>query len=47
MNNNKWIHGVMVSTRDSESCDPSSNIGENCKLLNTKKCMKFYWYYVT
>ena len=23
-----WSHGVMVSTQDSESCDPSSNLGE-------------------
>ena len=22
-----WSHGVMVSTQDSESCDPSSNLG--------------------
>ena len=23
-----WLHGVMVSTRDFESCDPSLNLGE-------------------
>ena len=28
MKNNKWIHGVMVSTQDFESCNPSSNIAE-------------------
>ena len=28
MKNNKWFHGVMVSTQDFESCDPSSNLGE-------------------
>ncbi len=22
-----WFHGVVVSTQDSESCDPSSNLG--------------------
>ena len=22
-----WFYGVMVSTQDSESCDPSSNLG--------------------
>ena len=22
-----WSHGVMVSTQDSESCNPSSNLG--------------------
>ena len=22
-----WFHGVAVSTQDSESCDPSSNLG--------------------
>ena len=22
-----WFYGVMVSTQDSESCDPSSNVG--------------------
>ena len=25
--NNTWSHGVMVSTLDSESSDPSSNLG--------------------
>ena len=25
--NKKGFHGVMVSTQDSESCDPSSNLG--------------------
>ena len=28
MKKNKWFHGVMVSTQDFESCDPSSNLGE-------------------
>ena len=28
MKNNEWFHGVMVSTHESESCDPSSNLGE-------------------
>ena len=28
MKYNKWIHGVMVSNQDFESCDPSSNLGE-------------------
>ena len=28
MKNNKWFLGVMVSTQDFESCDPSSNLGE-------------------
>ena len=28
MQNNKWIHGVMVSTQDFESCEPSANLGE-------------------
>ena len=28
MKNNKWFHGVMDSTQDFESCDPSSNLGE-------------------
>ena len=28
MNKKKWFHGVMVSTQDFESCDPSSNLGE-------------------
>ena len=28
MKNNKWIHGVMVSTQDFESCKPSANLGE-------------------
>ena len=27
MKNNKWIHGVMVSTQDFESCE-SANLGE-------------------
>ena len=25
-----WFHGVMVSTLDSESSDPSSNLGGTC-----------------
>ena len=24
---NSWFYGVMVSTQDFESCDPSSNLG--------------------
>ena len=28
MKNNEWFHGVMASTQDFESCDPSSNLGE-------------------
>ena len=28
MKNNKWFHGVVVSTQDVESCDPSPNLGE-------------------
>ena len=28
MKNNKWFHGVTVSTQDFESGDPSSNLGE-------------------
>ena len=47
MKNNKWFHGVMVSPQDFESCDPSSNLGETCKLFNAKKYMKFCWYYET
>ena len=27
------FHGVMVSTQDSESCDPSSNLGGTYKFL--------------
>ena len=27
------FHGVMVSTQDSESCDPSSNLGGTCVYL--------------
>ena len=27
-----WFHGVMVSTLDSESSDPSSNLGGTCSL---------------
>ena len=42
---NNWFHGVMVSTQDSESCDPSSNLGETWKLFNTKKYMKCCWDY--
>ena len=29
-NTNKWFHGVMVSTLDFESSDPSSNLGGTC-----------------
>ena len=28
MENNKWFHGVVISTQEFESCDPSSNLGE-------------------
>ena len=28
MKNYTWFRGVMVSTQDFESCDPSSNRGE-------------------
>ena len=28
MKNNKWLHGVMVSTHNSESWELSSNPGE-------------------
>ena len=28
MKNDNWFLGVMVSTQDFESCDPSSNLGE-------------------
>ncbi len=28
------FHGVMVSTQDSESCDPSSNLGGTCIFLS-------------
>jgi hypothetical protein len=28
-----FYHGVMVSTQDSESCDPSSNLGGTCHIL--------------
>ena len=28
MKNNKWFHGVMVSTQEFKSCDLSSNLGE-------------------
>ena len=35
------FHGVMVSTQDSESCDPSSNLGGTCtNLLNHEKRCK-------
>ena len=47
MKNNKCFLGVMVSTQDFESCDPSSNLSETGKLFNTKKYMKFCWYYGT
>ena len=47
MKNKKWIHGVMVSTQDFESCDPSSNLGETGILFNTDKYMKFCWDYET
>ena len=47
MKNNKQLHGVMVSTHDCESCDRSSNLGENLKLFNTKIYMNICWYYET
>ena len=28
MKDNKWFYGIMGSTRDSEICDPTSNLGE-------------------
>ena len=28
-----WFHGVMVSTLDSESSDPSSNLGGTCEIF--------------
>ena len=28
MTENKWFYGVMGSTRDSEICDLTSNLGE-------------------
>ena len=30
---NVWSHGVMVSTLDFESSDPSSNLGETCNFF--------------
>ena len=47
MKNNKCFLGVMVSPQDFESCGPSSNLSETGKLFNTKKYMKFCWYYET
>ena len=32
----EWFYGVMVSTQDSESCDPSSNLGRTCVHLFSK-----------
>ena len=29
----QWFYGVMVSTQDSESCDPSSNLGRTCEFF--------------
>ena len=31
------FYGVMVSTQDSESCDPSSNLGRTCIFNNLRK----------
>ena len=28
-----WFYGVMVSTQDSESCDPSSNLGRTLNIF--------------
>ena len=47
MNHNNWFHGGIGSTHDSESCDPSSDLGETGRLFNAKKYMKFCWYYGT
>ena len=32
-----WFYGVMVSTQDSESCDPSSNLGRTWQFFVAKK----------
>ena len=29
----KWFYGVMVSTQDFESCDPSLNLGRTWSIL--------------
>jgi hypothetical protein len=34
----QWFYGVMVSTQDSESCDPSSNLGRTL-LIFKKFCI--------
>ena len=42
--NDMWSHGVMVSTLDSESSDPSSNLGGtyyNFLFLIYKKLIKY------
>ncbi len=31
--NGNWTYGVMVSTLDSESSDPSSNLGKTSSLM--------------
>ena len=36
----KWPCGVMVSTLDSESSDPSSNLGRTCKIFNFFKLLQ-------
>ena len=33
MKNDTWFLGVMVSTQDFESCDPTSNLDENLKIV--------------
>ena len=38
-----WFHGVMVSTQDFESCDPSSNLGGTWNLF-TKRLYNFTIY---
>ena len=32
-----WFHGVMVSTQDSESCDPSSSLGGTSSTFSSKQ----------
>ena len=37
LNGHKRSRGVMVSTQDSESCDPSSNLGGTCYVFTLRK----------
>ena len=37
-----WSHGVMVSTQDSESCNPSSNLGGTFFLQHRNDHIHFY-----